>query len=765
MEAVPMDIDAPPDHDDPSLPFARSYQLEALQVAIRQNTISYLETGSGKTLVAIMLLRHYAPFLRKPSPFIAVFLVPQVVLVRQQAEAVKAHSDLKVGTYWGEMGVDFWDAAIWKQEIDKHEVLVMTPQILLNCLRHSFFKLEFIKVLIFDECHHTGGKHPYACIMTEFYHKLACKACDLPRIFGMTASLIKSKCGTSESEYWEKIKKLETIMHSKVYTCVSESAISKYVPISTPKFRFYEALDVPGDLVARLRFGLNNLKTKHENLLTKMDLTTTSLESTRKKLTRTCEALLYCLDDLGLMLASKAAKFLSSCDSDGMLSDKLDVFGERVVKKFSTDASMVFQSCISTEWTLGGDARAHVKSGFLTSKVAYLIQCLLDYSGDISGQFRLEKYLSSGEIMRSESLRHASNPCPPLGSEFYDEEIYRVESTGAVVTSTSSICLIHFYCSRLPSDGYFKPAPHFVINKETSRCTLYLPKSCPLPPVSVEGDIKSLKQKACLQACIMLHKIGSLTDNLVPDTVAEKLDDRELGEECYDDEFPVYFPPEAVRSQESCSQPGSEKYYCYLIKLCPQYESRTAVQDIVLVMCSELETEIVNSNFNLEDVRGSLNATLSYMGFLDLTPMLVNLCRMFQITVFNVLIHHSLDKLKGKIQALKHCDHLDYFVLPATTSAQKASIDWTCVRSVLFSYKQAWEDHKKYPLQCNGAGVVVTTKDGPACKCMLQNSLVYTPHNRKLYSTLGISDKLSGNSFLSMCDGASVTYKEYYKFR
>ncbi|CAI0436579.1 unnamed protein product [Linum tenue] len=884
MEAVPMDIDAPPDHDDPSLPFARSYQLEALQVAIRQNTISFLETGSGKTLVAIMLLRHYAPFLRKPSPFIAVFLVPQVVLVRQQAEAVKAHGDLKVGTYWGEMGVDFWDAAIWKQEIDKHEVLVMTPQILLNCLRHSFFKLEFIKVLIFDECHHTGGKHPYACIMTEFYHKLACKACDLPRIFGMTASLIKSKCGTSESEYWEKIKKLETIMHSKVYTCVSESAISKYVPISTPKLRFYEALDVPGDLVARLRFGLNNLKTKHENLLTKMDLTTTSLESTRKKLTRTCEALLYCLDDLGLMLASKAAKLLSSCDSDGMLSDKLDVFGERVVKKFSADASMVFKSCISTEWTLGGDARAHVKSGFLTSKVAYLIQCLLDYrnfkdircivfvervitaivlqsllseilpehvswktmyiagnnsglqtqtrktqneiveefrkgmvniivatsileegldvqscnlvirfdpsatvssfiqsrgrarmensdyvlmlrSGDISGQCRLEKYLSSGEIMRSESLRHASNPCPPLGSEFYDEEIYRVESTGAVVTSTSSICLIHFYCSRLPSDGYFKPAPHFVIDKETSRCTLYLPKSCPLPLVSVEGDIKSLKQKACLQACMMLHKIGSLTDYLVPDTVAEKLDDRGLGEECYDDEFPVYFPPEAVRSHESCSQPGSKKYYCYLIKLCPQYESRTAVQDIVLVMCSELETEIVNSNFNLEDVRGSLKATLSYMGFLDLTPMLVNLCRMFQITVCNVLIHHSLDKLKGKIQALKHCDHLDYFVLPATASAQKASIDWTCVRSVLFSYKQAWEDHKKYPLQCNGAGVIVTTKDGPACKCMLQNSLVYTPHNRKLYSTLGISDKLSGNSFLSMHDGASVTYKDYYKFR
>lgn len=65
------------------LPFARSYQLEALETALKQNTIVYLETGSGKTLIAIMLLRSYAYLLRKPSPYIAVFLVPTVVLVTQ----------------------------------------------------------------------------------------------------------------------------------------------------------------------------------------------------------------------------------------------------------------------------------------------------------------------------------------------------------------------------------------------------------------------------------------------------------------------------------------------------------------------------------------------------------------------------------------------------------------------------------------------------------------------------------------------------------
>ncbi|KAL5062982.1 hypothetical protein RYX36_024719 [Vicia faba] len=149
-----------------TLSFARSYQLEALDRAIRENTIVYLETGSGKTLIAIMLLRSYAHHLRKPSPYIAVFLVPKVVLVSQQATALRNHTDLKVGMYWGDMGVDFWDKATWENELGKHEVLVMTPAILLDCLRHNFIKLNMIKVLIMDECHHAAGKHPYACIMT-----------------------------------------------------------------------------------------------------------------------------------------------------------------------------------------------------------------------------------------------------------------------------------------------------------------------------------------------------------------------------------------------------------------------------------------------------------------------------------------------------------------------------------------------------------------------------------------------------------------------
>lgn len=49
----------------------------------------------------------------------------------------------------------------------------MTPAILLSGLRHSFFHLSMIKVLIVDECHHARGKHPYACIMTVIFIRLS----------------------------------------------------------------------------------------------------------------------------------------------------------------------------------------------------------------------------------------------------------------------------------------------------------------------------------------------------------------------------------------------------------------------------------------------------------------------------------------------------------------------------------------------------------------------------------------------------------------
>lgn len=62
-----------------------SYQIEALERAKKEDIIVYLETGCGKTHVAVMLLQHIADLIRKPSTRIAVFLCPSVPLVQQVA--------------------------------------------------------------------------------------------------------------------------------------------------------------------------------------------------------------------------------------------------------------------------------------------------------------------------------------------------------------------------------------------------------------------------------------------------------------------------------------------------------------------------------------------------------------------------------------------------------------------------------------------------------------------------------------------------------
>jgi endoribonuclease Dicer len=91
---------------------------------LKENIILYLETGGGKTLIAVLLMKSLAHNLRlKGDKRIAVFLVPTVILVHQQADVIGIHTDLKVGRYWGNKGVDTWSINEWQKEIESNEVV------------------------------------------------------------------------------------------------------------------------------------------------------------------------------------------------------------------------------------------------------------------------------------------------------------------------------------------------------------------------------------------------------------------------------------------------------------------------------------------------------------------------------------------------------------------------------------------------------------------------------------------------------------------
>lgn len=63
---------------------ARQYQLEVLEHAKKRNTIAFLETGAGKTLIAVLLMKSVCTeMIKENKKMLAVFLVPKVPLVYQ----------------------------------------------------------------------------------------------------------------------------------------------------------------------------------------------------------------------------------------------------------------------------------------------------------------------------------------------------------------------------------------------------------------------------------------------------------------------------------------------------------------------------------------------------------------------------------------------------------------------------------------------------------------------------------------------------------
>lgn len=113
--------------------------------------------------------------------------------------------------------MDFWDKSEWEKEFIENNVLVMTAEIFRNLLIHSYIQLSQVNLLIFDECHHAKKNHPYRQIMQAFDSKGA----DLPKILGLTASVVNEKVrdfGNLESE----IQELECTLQSTCETSQDE---------------------------------------------------------------------------------------------------------------------------------------------------------------------------------------------------------------------------------------------------------------------------------------------------------------------------------------------------------------------------------------------------------------------------------------------------------------------------------------------------------------------------------------------------------------
>lgn len=224
----------------------RDYQQELFDRAKESNIIAVLDTGSGKTLIAALLIKHFLEIelLNRAEgrlPQIVFFLANTVPLATQQARFLQNNLPNPVISLFGDAGEDLWKRAPWQKIFRENHVVVCTPAVLHNCLNHSHLKMHQISLLIFDEAHHCKKSHPYALIIHEHYKTARGRK---PHIFGMTASPADSKGDVAKA-----FEDLEFMLQSQIVT-TSNLSIAKFAPSAKDVVWVYPTHEVQGNLRA-----------------------------------------------------------------------------------------------------------------------------------------------------------------------------------------------------------------------------------------------------------------------------------------------------------------------------------------------------------------------------------------------------------------------------------------------------------------------------------------------------------------------------------
>ena len=167
------------------------------------NSIIFMETGKGKTLIAILLMADMLNidiFNPEKNPSInkkkkIIFFVCDTSLIVQQQKAIQKFLNIPVGIMQGKKSKKSKsDYENFRQVFDGFSVFVAIHNVVYKLLSCGFLEVDEIDMFVFDECHHCNFDHPYNLIMEEFYfyYKNNFPEKKLPVIVGLTASPSKN---------------------------------------------------------------------------------------------------------------------------------------------------------------------------------------------------------------------------------------------------------------------------------------------------------------------------------------------------------------------------------------------------------------------------------------------------------------------------------------------------------------------------------------------------------------------------------------------
>lgn len=192
---------------------ARTYQIELAEQALAESSLVALPTGTGKTIVSLLVTAERLKQTRETT----VFLAPTKPLVEQQYEFYVEALDISESemllltsdTHSPAEREDVW--------AEKPSVIFATPQIVENDIVSERANLAEISYVTFDECHRASGDYAYTYIAEKYWMDS-----ENPLVTGLSASP-----GSDEDDILQVCKNLG-ITNVEVRT-EDDSGLSEYV--------------------------------------------------------------------------------------------------------------------------------------------------------------------------------------------------------------------------------------------------------------------------------------------------------------------------------------------------------------------------------------------------------------------------------------------------------------------------------------------------------------------------------------------------------
>ncbi|XP_031381749.1 LOW QUALITY PROTEIN: dicer-like protein 4 [Punica granatum] len=354
-----------------------------------------------------------------------------------------------------------------------------------------------------------------------------------------------------------------------------------------------------------------------------------------------------------------------------------------------------------------------------------------------------------------------------------EDRIYKVDSSGAAVSSGYSTSLLHEYCAKLPHDEYFDPKVKFYYfdDLDGTVCHIILPPNAPIHQIvsAPQPSMEAAKKEACLHAIETLHELGSLNDFLLAHRDKPNEDQEQLI-----NSFPHRGEDDSSREElhemlvpDALSEPWS--YDENAVVLCSYYmhfrpdPADRAYKTFSLFLKSPLPEEAEKLELDLHLARGrSVMTKLVPTGPVVFGKDEIVLAQNFQEMCLRVILDRfdfvSEYVALGKSNSSRSSMSKFYLLLPVTLgrSHKTISIDWTTIRRCLTSPifgrpANSLEDESRSP-----PFDLIILANGTRSRSNVENSLVYVPHKNCFFFVTNINYKKNGHSLYKETDSTTV---------